>query len=173
MDKKARYYYFIKGYDRVFSLDERLCDGDGHHNQFQELSSQQQEWYLQHPDASAHEVKQLRTDLEQFQEDNPLDQYKASLCIQLSAIAESRIGRLVPQQKLNDAVMGTGTQDANLRAGYEDRIRYYRDIRDAARKEISRVRLAISSASTHQEAEAAYNSHHLEEIRTGEEAWDE
>lgn len=174
----TKYYYFIDGYDQVFERTEYICDDEaGSHAQYHELSNQEIEWYLAHPGASAHEVKQLCTDQERGWKEIDLAQHKSNLCGMLSKIAESRIAQLIPQGKIDDALLHLSEQDKTPQDGmeqaYADRIRYYRDLRNTARKEMARVRLAIAAATTHQDAENAYNSHHLMDIKTGKEAWNE
>ncbi len=180
---ETSFYYFIDGYDKVFVLKEYLCDDEnGAHPQYHALSNQQLEWYLAHPGASAHEVKNLCTDQELFEKGNPLPGYKSRLCGRLSLVATSRMEQLIPRDKLDDALLdwinlqtGGETELMGTEAAQEvnDRIRYYKDVRQAIKQELARVRLLIASAGTHAEADAAYASCHINEIRTGKEAWDE
>lgn len=176
MEEDKTYYYFIDGYDKVLLRKEYICDGDGSHNQYHELSNEQTEWFLAHPTASAHEVKQLCTDQELAWKGISLERYKQVLCGNLSKIAESRMEQLVPHDKMSDALLylsGLAGGDASLEEPYKDRVRYYREIRETAKKEMARVRLRIAAATSHKEAEEAYDSHHLMDIKTGKESWNE
>ena len=166
-----KYYYFIDGHDKVFVRTEYICDGDGQHPQYHELSNQQIEWYLQHPEATAHEVKQLCLDSDMDFAGKDLTEYKSDLCGRLSILTESTISRLIPHDKLADAMLAVQENGEAAPQGYKDRIRYYHSVREAAKKEMARIRLMIARTSTHKDAEDAYNAQHITDIKTGKEEW--
>lgn len=171
------YYYFIDGFDRVFVREEYICDGDLLHKQYRELSQQETDYFLAHPDATAHEVKQLCSDEELARSALPgLPAYRLELFSQLSELARRQSERLVPQERLSDALhdllAGTGERimagESDARA-CNDLLGYYARIRRAIKKEMFRVMLLINQAATHQQADEAFARHRINEIKTGEE----
>lgn len=170
-----QYYYFIRGYDRIFPMCEYVCDGQ--QGQYTELSQVQASFYQIHPDAKAHEVIQGYMDVDAPKANIPIAEYKLQKVRELDELSLNTAGKLSPAYKRENVAISLELltlkkTDPTIsqvplytNSQCKEIITHANRIAEMCRNERYRILSLIEAAKTIEEVDVAFNNNNYFKIK--------